>query len=91
VELLATQVNNLTIIYVGDTVADMYTVNKAREIHPHRNWIAVGILPPHVQDTAAHSHAYSQTLLTAGAAVVLSNVEQLTALKILELQETGEI
>lgn len=92
VELLENQVNNLTIIYVGDTVADMYTVNKAREINPDRNWIGVGILPPHVQDTAAHSHAYSQTLLTAGAAVVLSNVEQLNPVKIGELlQELGKI
>ncbi|MEA5582264.1 TIGR01548 family HAD-type hydrolase [Nodularia harveyana UHCC-0300] len=85
VELLENQVSNLPIIYVGDTVADMYTVRKAREINPHRNWIGVGILPPHVQDTAADSDAYSQTLLAAGAAIVLSNVEQLNPDKITEL------
>ncbi len=73
------------IIYVGDTVADMYTVKKARELNPHRTWIGVGILPPHVQETAARSHAYGETLLAAGAAVVFSNVEQLNPAKILEL------
>ncbi|MEA5566846.1 TIGR01548 family HAD-type hydrolase [Anabaena sp. UHCC 0399] len=66
-----------TVIYVGDTVADMYTVGKARELQPHRTWIGVGILPPHVQETATRCEAYAQTLVTAGAAVVLSNVEQL--------------
>ncbi|MBD2500309.1 TIGR01548 family HAD-type hydrolase [Anabaena azotica] len=65
------------VIYVGDTVADMYTVTKAREIQPHRTWIGVGILPPHVQETAQRRDAYAQSLIDAGAAVVLSNVEQL--------------
>ncbi|WP_414530593.1 TIGR01548 family HAD-type hydrolase [Nodularia chucula] len=85
VELLENQVKNLPIIYVGDTVADMYTVRKAREINPHRNWIGVGILPPHVQENAADMDAYSQTLLAAGAAIVLSNVQQLNPVKIAEL------
>ncbi|MEA5513492.1 TIGR01548 family HAD-type hydrolase [Nodularia sp. UHCC 0506] len=84
--LLENELNNLSaIIYVGDTVADMYTVRKAREMNPHRIWIGVGILPPHVQDTSAHSDAYSQILLAAGAAIVLSNVEQLDPAKIGEL------
>ena len=84
--LLETEINNTSaIIYVGDTVADMYTVRKAREMHPEWNCIGVGILPPHVQETAAHSHAYGETLLAAGAAIVLSNVEQLNPAKIAEL------
>ncbi|MDH6057535.1 TIGR01548 family HAD-type hydrolase [Umezakia ovalisporum] len=88
VEQLENEPNNIpTIIYVGDTVADMYTVRKAREINPHRHWIGVGILPPHVQETPAHSDAYTQTLLAAGAAIVLSNVQQLNAMKIAELLE----
>jgi HAD superfamily phosphatase len=66
-----------TVIYVGDTVADMYTVSKARELQQHRTWIGVGILPPHVQETTTRCEAYAQSLVTAGAALVLSNVEQL--------------
>ncbi|MBW4425411.1 MAG: TIGR01548 family HAD-type hydrolase [Nostoc desertorum CM1-VF14] len=75
----------LTVVYVGDTVADMYTVEKARGLDSSRTWLGVGVLPPHVQETAARSDAYSKTLITAGAAVVLRNVEQLSPVKIQEL------
>lgn len=74
-----------TIMYAGDTVADMYTVKKARLGEPSRAWIGVGILPPHVQETAARRDAYAETLLAAGASIVLSNIQQLTPLKIREL------
>ncbi|BBD61716.1 HAD family hydrolase [Nostoc sp. HK-01] len=77
--------SNTAVIYVGDTVADMYTVGKARELQPHRTWVGVGVLPPHVQETAARSQAYSEMLQKAGAAVVLSNVEELNPAKIAEL------
>jgi HAD superfamily phosphatase len=73
------------IIYAGDTVADMYTVGKARLIEPNRTWVGVGVLPPHVMETPARRHAYAQTLLSAGASIVVSNIEELTALKIQEL------
>jgi HAD superfamily phosphatase len=66
------------VIYVGDTVADMYTVEKARTLHPGRAWIGVGILPPHVQETAERRDAYEEALKEAGAAVVFGNVQQLT-------------
>lgn len=77
--------NKPTIVYIGDTVADMYTVEKARELNPERNWIGVGILPPHVQETAARCDTYSETLRKAGAAIVLSNVQELTPEQIQEL------
>lgn len=77
--------NSTTVVYVGDTVADMFTVEKARLQQPSRKWIGVGILPPHVQETVARCDAYTQTLLAAGASIVLSNVEQLNPLKIQEL------
>ncbi len=67
-----------SVIYVGDTVADMYTVEKARTLHPGRAWIGVGILPPHVQETAERRDAYEEALKEAGAAVVFGNVQQLT-------------
>ncbi|MEL6495957.1 MAG: TIGR01548 family HAD-type hydrolase, partial [Cyanobacteria bacterium J06623_7] len=65
--------------YLGDTVADMYTVIKAREQKPERQWIAVGILPPHVQGTQTRKEDYAQKLLTAGAEIVLSNMEKLNS------------
>ncbi|MEH2380510.1 MAG: TIGR01548 family HAD-type hydrolase [Nostoc sp.] len=73
------------IVYMGDTVADMYTVEKARDLNPDRTWIGVGVLPPHVQETAARSDGYSETLQKAGAAIVLNNVQELTPRQIQEL------
>ncbi|MBN3899656.1 MAG: TIGR01548 family HAD-type hydrolase [Nostoc sp. NOS(2021)] len=73
------------IVYVGDTVADMYTVEKARDLNPDRTWIGVGVLPPHVQETAARGDAYGETLQKAGAAVVLNNIQELTPRQIQKL------
>lgn len=73
------------VIYVGDTVADMYTINQARTQQPDRNWIAVGVLPPHVQQTSEQISAYANLLFQAGAEVVLNNVQKLTPEKVFEL------
>ena len=71
--------------YLGDTVADMYTVARAKEIDPKRQWIAVGILPPHVQISPTRQADYAQKLMAAGAEIVLSNVEKLDLEMIKEL------
>lgn len=73
------------VLYVGDTVADMYTVAKARSLYPDRPWIGVGVLPPHVQATSERRDAYAEFLITAGAATVLSNVGELSPLQIARL------
>jgi HAD superfamily phosphatase len=75
----------MSVIYVGDTVADMYTVQKARTLRPGRCWIGVGVLPPHVQDTGERRDAYEAILKEAGAAVVFSNVQELTPKQIQQL------
>lgn len=78
--------DNLPIIlYVGDTVADMYTVEKARSLVPSRTWIGVGILPPHVQEIPKRCKVYAETLRDAGASVVFNNVQELTPLQIQQL------
>lgn len=74
-----------TVIYVGDTVADMYTVTKAREIEPQRKFIGVGVLPPHVQKTPSRREAYAELLINAGAEVVFCNVQDLTAARVAAL------
>lgn len=76
---------NTPVIYVGDTVGDMYTVEKAKTLVPGRNWLGVGVLPPHVQETVQRRDAYEQLLKDAGALVVFSNVQQLTVEQILHL------
>lgn len=73
------------VIYVGDTVADMYTIAQAQTLRPDRAWIAVGVLPPHVQQTPEQIHSYTHLLFRAGAAIVLNNVQELTPEKVFEL------
>ncbi len=74
-----------TVLYVGDTVADMYTVENARQVQSSLQWIGVGVLPPHVQVAETKALSYTETLRQAGATIVLSNVEELTPTKIIEL------
>ncbi len=78
------------VFYVGDTVADMYTVIRAREAIPERTWLAIGILPPHVQTNSQRQNDYQQKLIAAGADIVLPNVEQLTSDKIRQLSKGGK-
>lgn len=63
------------IIYVGDTVADMQTVERARQVYPMQQWVGVGVIPPHIQKRSS----YTQLLENAGAISVLDSVELLTA------------
>ncbi|MBD1833584.1 TIGR01548 family HAD-type hydrolase [Cyanobacteria bacterium FACHB-472] len=84
------------VIYVGDTVADLYTVIQARKceaassksLKSQRCWIGVGILPPHVQETQEQSDAYADALKAAGAAAIFSNVQQLTPVQIRQLVDS---
>ncbi len=85
VQQLDSATTNLPVLYVGDTVADMYTVQRARSQEPERSWIAVGVLPPHVHATEERSQDYRTTLEKAGADVVFWNVQELTAETIWEL------
>ena len=66
-------------LYVGDTVADMATVQAARTQFPERLWLGVGVLPPHVQTDSDYRHRYGNQLKDAGAAMVVNHIEQLTA------------
>ena len=72
------------VFYLGDTVADMITITKAKEIKPEGSWNAIGILPPHVQSSLERQVSYQEKLTQAGATMVLSNVEEFDAQKIEE-------
>jgi HAD superfamily phosphatase len=69
----------LPVAYAGDTVADMQTVRAAQAADPERRWVGVGVLPPHVQVDAAYAEQYRQSLLEAGATVVVPHITALTA------------
>jgi HAD superfamily phosphatase len=66
---------NFPLVYVGDTVADMQTVTRAKHLYPMQKWVGVGVIPPHVEERLA----YTQLLKGAGAIAVLDSVEQLTS------------
>lgn len=72
------QMSETAVLYVGDTVADMQTITKAQQLQPDRPWLAIGILPPHVQTSPERQDAYAATLKQAGAIAVFEHVEQLT-------------
>jgi HAD superfamily phosphatase len=71
-------IDTLPIIYVGDTVADMQTIAKARIVQPERVFVAVGVLPPHILAAADQVNSYRQSLIRSGAKVVINNVKELT-------------
>lgn len=75
----------IPVIYVGDTVADLQTVQQARKRQSQREWIGVGVLPPHAQQSAEYANAYTLNLQQAEAKIVLSNVEQLDSNTIQQL------
>ena len=76
------------VIYAGDTVADMVTITRARAAYPDRQWIAMGILPPHVQTDTAYCDRYAHALTQAGASTVLTSVNALTAQRVQSLIES---
>ncbi|MGB1417425.1 MAG: TIGR01548 family HAD-type hydrolase [Synechococcus sp.] len=56
------------IAYLGDTVADITTVVRARAQRPELPWLSLGVIPPHVSDR----QGYEQRLKQAGADHVLN-------------------
>lgn len=69
---------NIPIIYAGDTVADMLVVMRAKCVLPSRNWIGVGILPPHILSNPEIKSSYSEKLEMAHAHAVCNALEELT-------------
>jgi len=70
------------VLYAGDTVADMQTVQNVKAQAPQRCWIGIGILPPHAQGSSSYAATYREQLQAAGAAIVLDHIEQLTPAQI---------
>ncbi len=92
IERLSTQYSLsdvVPVIYAGDTVADMQTVQFAAKRYPERPWLAVGIIPPHALTPTEYRDAYASKLINSGAAVVLDNIECMDAAKIMQLVATN--
>jgi HAD superfamily phosphatase len=66
-----------SVIYVGDTIADIQTVINAQQ-RSTLEFIGLGISPPHVQNNPESKTEYSKTLINAGAVEVFDNIEKIT-------------
>ncbi|MBF2097164.1 MAG: TIGR01548 family HAD-type hydrolase [Gloeomargaritaceae cyanobacterium C42_A2020_066] len=88
VQTLETQadVTGRPVAYVGDTVADMLTIQNAQQREPGRTWVGVGVLPPHVCTDATTRTTYSQALYRAGAQVVFPSLAQVSAEALRQVQ-----
>jgi HAD superfamily phosphatase len=71
------------IAYLGDTVADVITVQQARRQLPQQTFLSLAVAPPHLHDpdAAESRRTYESQLIQAGADAVLpSTAAVLTAL-----------
>ncbi|MGC6483242.1 MAG: TIGR01548 family HAD-type hydrolase [Synechococcus sp.] len=62
------------VAYLGDTVADVQTVVRARAQCPEQQWVSLAVVPPHLQtaDQVSARQDYEHKLQDAGADVILS-------------------
>ncbi len=72
------------VAYLGDTVADVLTVQRARQQTPGQRFLALAVAPPHLQrpEAAERRGPYEAQLRQAGADAVLPATE--TVLEVLE-------
>lgn len=65
------------VAYLGDTVADVHTVVKARKHRPEQHFVSLAVAPPHLQpaEQTAAREIYEQRLREAGADQVLTTTE----------------
>ncbi len=77
------------VAYLGDTVADVLTVQRARQAQPQQRWLSLAVAPPHLQGAGLEDarSAYEQGLLAAGADQLLSHTASLTPQLLLDWLE----
>ena len=70
---------NIPIAYVGDTIADINTVNNAKTRIPSQDFISIGIAPPHLhlRSRIKERVLYESKLREAGADLILNTVNEL--------------
>ncbi|MFT7657140.1 MAG: HAD superfamily phosphatase [Cyanobium sp.] len=70
------------VAYLGDTVADVLTVQRARAQCPGQRFLSLAVAPPHLHGHQVARLAYEAKLLEAGAdAVLASTTKLLTSLQ----------
>jgi len=66
------------VAYLGDTVADVLTVQRARQQEPEQRFLALAVAPPHLHtpETADRRGPYEARLRQAGADAVIPATER---------------
>jgi HAD superfamily phosphatase len=66
------------VAYLGDTVADVLTVQRARQQAPEQRFLALAVAPPHLHapEAANRRGPYEARLRQAGADAVIPATEQ---------------
>ncbi|MEM9136601.1 MAG: TIGR01548 family HAD-type hydrolase [Cyanobacteria bacterium P01_F01_bin.42] len=77
---------NVPVLYVGDTVADIQTALNARQQDSHRHFAGVGIIPPHAKGSVTYADRLSQ----AGAVKVFDSVTDLTPDAVKDILAKGQ-
>ena len=73
------------VAYLGDTVADVLTVRRAREQHPGQRFLSLAVAPPHLHREPEPRAAYEAKLLQAGADAVIPSTANLLDLLLPQL------
>ena len=73
------------VAYLGDTVADVMTVQRARQQQPEQRFLSLAVAPPHLQIPEQQTRRlhYEAALLAAGADRLLSSTPALTPQQLL--------
>lgn len=68
------------VAYLGDTVADVHTVVRARQACPCQPLLSLGVAPPHLQESGQEEarRRYEEALCAAGADRILPRTAALT-------------
>jgi HAD superfamily phosphatase len=79
------------VAYLGDTVADVLTVLRARERHPDQRLVSLAVAPPHLhgQERSGERRRYEEQLRQAGADGVLEHTAALTPGRLFSLLGRG--
>ena len=69
------------VAYLGDTVADVLTVQRARQRAPQQRFLSLAVAPPHLQrpEASGQRGPYETQLRQAGADAVIASSDQVLA------------
>ncbi|WP_396122314.1 TIGR01548 family HAD-type hydrolase [Cyanobium sp. ATX 6A2] len=60
------------VAYLGDTVADVLTVQNARRLYPSQRFFSLAVAPPHLHHQPEARRRYERSLQSAGADAVIT-------------------